>query len=342
MTTIADVARHAGVSVATVSHVMNRTRHVEPETAERVRAAIAALRYSPNTLARSLRRGETKTIGLLLPDNSNPFFASVARQIEDAGFVAGYTVILCNSDGSAEKEERYLAVLLAKQIDGLIFAGSSDHARVFLRLAKTDVPAVLLDREIQSLNVDSVLVDHDHGGYLAGQYLIGLGHRKIGVIGGPRDSSSSPARQRGFVRALQQAGLDLPAAAVVESDYHFAGGRLAMERLMAQAPELTAVFACNDLMAMGALTALRSRGLQVPEDMSMIGFDDIPYAVTTWPPLTTVAQPVEKIGTRAVSLLLERVSEPAAQSRREVLMPFLVERESCAPRPRPGHGRGRA
>ncbi|TIT11559.1 MAG: LacI family transcriptional regulator, partial [Mesorhizobium sp.] len=130
MTTIADVARHAGVSVATVSHVMNHTRHVEPETAERVRAAITALRYSPNSVARSLRRGETKTIGLLLPDNSNPFFASVARQIEDAGFLSGYTVILCNSDGNAAKEERYLSVLMAKQIDGLIFAGSSDHARV--------------------------------------------------------------------------------------------------------------------------------------------------------------------------------------------------------------------
>ncbi|RVC55872.1 MAG: LacI family transcriptional regulator [Mesorhizobium sp.] len=330
MTTIADVARYAGVSVATVSHVMNRTRHVEPETAERVRAAIAALRYSPNSLARSLRRGETKTIGLLLPDNSNPFFASVARQIEDAGFVAGYTVILCNSDGNAEKEERYLSVLMAKQIDGLIFAGSSDHAGVFSRLAP-DVPAVLLDREIHSVHVDSVLVDHDHGGYLAGQYLVGLGHKRIGVIGGPRDSSSSPARLRGFTRALQEAGVDLPASAVVDSDYHFAGGRLAMERLLTQAPDITAVFACNDLMAMGAVTALRSRGLRVPDDMSMIGFDDIPYAVTTWPPLTTIAQPVEKIGTRAVSLLLERVAEPAAHSRREILMPVLVERESCAP-----------
>lgn len=341
MTTIADVARHAGVSVATVSHVMNQTRHVGPETAERVHAAIAALRYSPNSLARSLRRGETKTIGLLLPDNSNPFFASVARQIEDAGFLAGYTVILCNSDGSAEKEERYLSVLIAKQIDGLIFAGSSDRARVFSRLSKTNVPAVLLDREIQSLNMDSVLVDHDHGGYLAGQYLIKLGHRTFGVIGGPRDSSSSPARLLGFTRALREAGLDLPAARVVDSDYQFAGGRLAMERLMAQAPEITAVFACNDLMAMGALTALRSRGLQVPEDMSMIGFDDIPYAVTTWPPLTTVAQPVEKIGTSAVSLLLDRLGDPAAQSRREILLPVLVERESCAPWPGPG-GRGKS
>ncbi|MDX8520975.1 LacI family DNA-binding transcriptional regulator [Mesorhizobium dulcispinae] len=329
MTTIADVARYAGVSVATVSHVMNRTRHVEPETAERVRAAITALRYSPNSLARSLRRGETKTIGLLLPDNSNPFFASVARQIEDAGFVAGYTVILCNSDGSAEKEERYLSVLMAKQIDGLIFAGSSDHARVFASLS-TAVPAVLLDREIHSVHVDSVLVDHDHGGYLAGRYLVGLGHKRIGVIGGPRDSSSSPARLRGFTRALEEAGLALSPSSVVDSDYHFAGGRLAMERLMEQAPEITAVFACNDLMAMGAITALRSRGLRVPDDMSLVGFDDIPYAVTTWPPLTTIAQPVEKIGTRAVSLLLERVGEPTAPSRREVLAPVLVERESCA------------
>ncbi|WP_027169654.1 substrate-binding domain-containing protein [Mesorhizobium sp. WSM3224] len=329
MTTIADVARHAGVSVATVSHVMNHTRHVEPETAGRVRAAIAALRYSPNSVARSLRRGETKTIGLLLPDNSNPFFASVARQIEDAGFVSGYTVILCNSDGNAEKEERYLSVLMAKQIDGLIFAGSSDHARVFARLLPS-VPAVLLDREIQSVNVDTVLVDHDHGGYLAGRYLAGLGHRKIGVIGGPRDSSSSPARLRGFVRALGEAGIDLPPSSIVDSDYHFAGGRLAMEQLMAQAPDITALFACNDLMAMGALTVLRSRGLRVPDDISMVGFDDIPYAVTTWPPLTTIAQPVEKIGTRAVSLLLERLGEPAAPSRREVLAPVLVERESCA------------
>ncbi len=328
MTTIADVARHAGVSVATVSHVMNRTRHVEPQTAERVRTAISALHYSPNTLARSLRRGETKTIGLLLPDNSNPFFASVARQIEDAGFVAGYTVILCNSDGNAEKEERYLQVLMAKQIDGLIFAGSSDHARVF---SSPGVPAVLIDREIQSVNVDSVLVDHDHGGYLAGRHLIGLGHEKIGVIGGPSDSSSSPARLRGFARALQEAGVDLSADAIVDSDYHFAGGRTAMERLMAQAPGITALFACNDLMAMGALTVLRGRGLRVPDDMSMIGFDDIPYAVTTWPPLTTIAQPVEKIGTLAVSLLLERLAEPAAHSRREVLTPVLVERESCAP-----------
>jgi DNA-binding LacI/PurR family transcriptional regulator len=330
MTTIADVARYAGVSVATVSHVMNRTRYVKPETAERVRAAITALRYSPNSVARSLRRGETRTIGLLLPDNSNPFFASLARQIEDAGFVAGYTVILCNSDGSAEKEERYLSVLMAKQIDGLIFAGSSDHARVFSRLLP-DVPAVMLDREIHSVNVDSVLVDHDHGGYLAGRYLAGLGHERIGVIGGPRDSSSSPARVRGFSRALAETGLDLPASWVVDSDYHFAGGRSAMERLMTQAPGVTAVFACNDLMAMGAITALRSRGLRVPDDMSMVGFDDIPYAVTTWPPLTTIAQPVEKMGTWAVNLLVERLGEPSAPSRRKVLAPVLVERESCLP-----------
>ncbi|WP_137931741.1 LacI family DNA-binding transcriptional regulator [Mesorhizobium comanense] len=330
MTTIADVARYAGVSVATVSHVMNRTRHVEPETAERVRSAIAALRYNPNSLARSLRRGETKTIGLLVPDNANPFFASVARQIEDAGFVAGYTVILCNSDGSAEKEERYLQVLMAKQIDGLIFAGSSDHARVFSSLLPS-VPAVLLDREIHSVNVDSVLVDHDHGGYLAGRYLVGLGHKKFGVIGGPRDSSSSPARLQGFVRALQEAGLDLPASSVVDSDYHFVGGRVAMEQLMAQAPGITALFACNDLMAMGALTVLRGRGLRVPDEMSIVGFDDIPYAVTTWPPLTTIAQPVEKIGTRAVSLLMQRLGGPEAPSRREILAPALVERESCAP-----------
>jgi LacI family transcriptional regulator len=342
MMTIADVARRAGVSVATVSHVINGTRHVDPSTAARVQGAIVELRYSPNSLARGLRRGVTKAIGLLVPDNANPFFAGVARQIEDAGFEAGYTVILCNSDGRAAKEERYLSVLLSKQIDGLIFVGSSDHAAVSARIVKAGLPAVLLDREIPSVGVDSVMVDHARGGYLAGRHLLGLGHRNLGVIAGPRDSSSGPARVEGFARALREAGLSLSPKSLVAADYHFGGGAKAMERLLRAVPGLTAVFACNDLMAMGALTALRRQGLRSPADVSIIGFDDIPYAMTAWPPLTTIAQPVELIGRSAVKLLLARIRSPEDPSRREVLAPALVERESCAPPPARQAGKGGA
>jgi LacI family transcriptional regulator len=330
MATIADVAKRAGVSVATVSHVMNRTRHVDPETARRVEEAIGALRYSPNSLARGLRQGVTKTIGLLIPDNSNPFFAAVAREIEDAGFKAGYTVILCNSGGSATKEERYLSVLLSKQIDGMIISASSDETSLASRIAAMKVPTVLLDREIPLPYASSVLVNNAQGGHLAGRYLLELGHRKLGVIAGPRDSNSSPARLIGFERALREQGLDLDPSALAISDYQFAGGARSMERLLELAPDITAVFACNDLMAMGALAALRGKGLAAPGDFSIIGFDNIPYAVATAPPLTTIAQPIDKIGRHAVALLLERLETPLETTKREILAPILIERETCA------------
>jgi LacI family transcriptional regulator len=314
-----------------VSHVINRTRHVDPTTAERVKTAIAELRYSPNSLARGLRRGVTKTIGLLVPDNANPFFAGVARHIEDAGFESGYTVILCNSADDAAREERYLSVLLSKQVDGLIFVASSDHTPVAARIVKVALPTVLLDRAIPSIEIDSVIVDNAHGGYLAGKHLLDLGHRQIGVITGPPDSSSSPARIAGFERALAEVGMKLAPERLAASDFHFVAGSEAMEQLMDRAPQITAVFACNDLMAMGALATLRRRGLSAPADVSVVGFDDIPYAAAASPPLTTVAQPVEEIGRTAVRLLIERIQSPGATLRRVVLAPTLVERQSCAP-----------
>ncbi|MDW6026165.1 LacI family DNA-binding transcriptional regulator [Mesorhizobium sp. BAC0120] len=330
MVTISDVARHAGVSATTVSHVINATRFVDPATEARVREAIESLRYRPNSIARGLRVGETKTLGLLVPDNSNPFFADLAREIENAGFDAGYTVFLCNSDGSTVKEDKYLSVLLSRKVDGLIFAASANFSEGLTRALRLGLPTVLIDREISSARVDAVLVDNWQGGYLAGRYLLELGHRRFGVISGPNDTTSSPQRVGGFRQALREAGITLDPRAEVTADFHFEGGLAAMGELLDRVPALSAVFACNDLMAMGAMVTTRARGRLAPEQISIIGFDDIRYAATTWPPITTIAQPIEEVGRTALRVLLDRLKAPTGEPKRTLLQPRLVERNSCA------------
>ncbi len=324
-----DVATHAGVSVSTVSHVINGTRRVEPETVERVREAIATLGYRPNLIARGLRRRETRTIGLIVPDNSNPFFADLARVIEDRGFERGYSVILCNSDLSEVKESTYVDVLLSKQVDGLVLISSSNRPRQLRRVLSARVPVVVVDREFDALPVDQVLVDNEEGGYLAGEYLVGLGHRRIGCIAGPRDATPSAKRVAGFRRALAEAGVDLPPEAVVRGDGRYEGGESAIRELLGRSPGLTAVFAYNDLMAIGALGALRRAGISVPGDVSVIGFDDIQQASAMVPSVTTIAQPAVEMAQAALDLLLGRIRRVEEGPMKVVLHTWLVERESC-------------
>lgn len=329
MPTIREVAEHAQVSVATVSHVINRTRFVDPETQERVRQSIKALGYRPNLLARSLRRRETRTIGLLVPDNANPFFAEFARVIEDVGFAEGYSVILCNSDRSETKEETYIDVLLAKQVDGLIVISASNRADLLQRVLDVGVPMVVVDRSPTDLSVSQVLVANDQGGYLAGQHLARLGHRRVGCIGGPSNANPSWGRVGGFARALREVGVELPPEAIVQGDFRYAGGEAGMRTLLERDLRLTAVFAANDLMAIGAMLTLRRVGLRVPDDVSVVGFDNILQASTMIPALTTVEQPVNELGQAAVRLLLDqmlkRTTEPASMT----IPTRLVERESC-------------
>src|SRR3954463_6678462 len=269
MPTIREVAEQARVSIATVSHVINRTRFVDPETQARVHQAITALGYRPNLLARSLRRRETRTIGLLVPDNANPFFAEFARVVENAGFAEGYSVILCNSDRSEAKEETYIDVLLAKQVDGLIVMSSTDRVDLLQRVLDVGVPLVVVDRNLTSLAVNQVLIANEQGGYLAGKYLVELGHRRIGCIGGPSEGNPSWDRVLGLKRALAEAGLALPSAAIVTGDFRYTGGEAGMRTLLERDLGLTAVFASNDLMAIGAMMTLRHAGLRVPEDISV-------------------------------------------------------------------------
>lgn len=329
MATIRDVASEAKVSPSTVSHVINGTRYVDPETQMRVRSAIEALGYRPNSLARSLRRRETSTIGLLVPDNASPFFADLSRAIEDAGFAEGYSVVLCNSDGSEAKEATYIDVLISKQVAGLLLISSGSRPDPLQLVLKANVPVVVVDRRLGDLPVDQVLVDNEQGGYRAGQYLLELGHRRIGCITGPSSVILSADRIVGFRRALAEAGASLAPEAIVDGDFHYVGGVAAMHELLRRNLKLTAVFAANDLMAIGVINALIRSKLRVPDDVSVIGFDNIWQSNAVIPSLTTIAQPVAELGQISIKLLLERIENPGKPPTRIMLSTELVERESC-------------
>jgi len=329
MPTIREVAQHAQVSSATVSHVINRTRFVDPDTQARVRRSIATLGYRPNLLARSLRRRETRTVGLLVPDNANPFFAEFARVVEDAGFAEGYSVILCNSDRSETKEQAYLDLLLAKQVDGIIVISATERTDLLRHVLELGVPMVVVDGNTAELPVSQVQVANEQGGYLAGSYLAGLGHRRVGCIGGPSGANPSWMRVVGFLRAMREAGVEVGPEAIVEGDFRYAGGQSGMQTLLERNLGLSAVFAANDLMAIGAMLALRGAGLAIPDDISLVGFDNIMQAATMIPALTTVEQPVSELGRAAVDMLFDQMLKRSLEPARFEVATRLVERESC-------------
>lgn len=330
MATMNDVARVANVSIATVSHVINGTRFVSAERVERVHTAMRELGYTPDATARSLRVGRTDTIGLVVPDNSNPFFAALARWIEEAGFEAGYTTILANSNERPDREHRYVSTLVSKRVDGLILSPSrGDHSTLARLLENARIPVVVVDRDAALPNADVVLYDNEGGSREATRYLMELGHTRIACVAGPADTSSANERVRGFRRAIAEAGL--PEQAVVEADFHFSGGREATARLLDSGAAFTALFAANDLMAAGAIRELAARGITVPGDVSVIGFDDAPLAEMISPALTTMRQPLQDMAHTAVSMLLSRVtSGDGGAAVRKVLRTSLVVRESTA------------
>jgi LacI family transcriptional regulator len=336
--TMRDVAIRSGVSVSTVSRVITGAVPVDPETADRVREVIEDLGYRPNLLARSFRRKVTQTIGLVVPDNSNPFFAEVARAIEDAGFAEGYNVVLCNSDLSAVKQASYIEALLAKRVDGLILASSGlipadDGHDAVERILAAGTPCVVVDRDLGEMPVDQVLVDNIQGGYLAGKHLLSLGHRRIACLVGPSDVTPSAGRFEGFRRALAEAGVAIEPAFLARGDGRPDGGVAAVRQFLEQGMPATAIFAFNDQMATGAIGALQRAGLRVPHDVSVIGFDDVPLAAAIYPALTTIAQPIAEMGALGVRLLLERIARRDAPYQRVLLPTRLVVRESTASPP---------
>ena len=328
-----DVAELAGVSVTTVSHVLNKTRYVDRSLVRRVENAFKSLGYQPNALARGLRRRETRMLGMVVPDNSNPYFAELARGIEDACFKCDYNVILCNSDGDQAKERAYLSLLAEKRVDGIVFVASGDDRSGVEAVLQQKIPIVLLDRELKGTKCDSIVVDNRFAARQATLHLIRGNHRCIGCICGPRNLTSAQERLQGYQDALIEARLPVDAKLIQPGNFHIEGGYAAVQALLDLPDRVTAVFASNDLMAVGALRGIAARGLRVPADVAVIGFDGVSLGKYTEPPLTTMMQPIREIGKLATELVLARVNGERKQPQRHCLKTSLVIRGSCGIEP---------
>lgn len=333
MSTMRDVAKLAGVSSSTVSHVINETRFVNPETRERVLQAMAELNYQPNRLARSLRNRQTHTFGVLLPNSANPFFAEVLLGVEAACFDHGYNIILGNANDDPERELFYLDVLLSKQVDGIFLVSTGAYHEALEMLTRHNAPVVMVDRSPGTRQFDTVFANNEGGGIIATQYLLDLGHRRIGCITGPSMLTPSADRVTGYRQALESAGLTVDEELIIAGDFQHESGYHAGQQLLGLPDPPTAIFACNDLMAVGVLYAAYEGGLRIPTDISVIGFDDVPLASYTVPRLTTIYQPSQEIGRVAVELLIQRLQDRDAATRHEQLPASLVERDSCGVAP---------
>ena len=332
MATIKDVAARAGVSVTTVSHVVNGTRHVSAKGRQGVEAAIRELAYVPNAMARSLKSNTTSTLGMLIPNSSNPYFAEIVRIVEERCFGAGYTLVLCNTHDEPRRQSVYLQVLAERRIDGLIVVSTGGDNSLVTQLEHLRVPTVLVDREIADPHCDLVETAHMQGGLLAARHLLSLGHKRIACIGGPVGVNPSEQRIEGWRMALAEAGAapTITDGLLWRGGFTSQGGYEAMHAILRAEAVPSAVFACNDLMAIGALRAAHESDLRVPDELSIVGFDDIELAAYTSPALTTVAQPMERIGALAVDMLLERVGGKRRDARKVVLQPELRVRDSTA------------
>jgi LacI family transcriptional regulator len=325
------VAERAGVSTSTVSHVINNTRVVSDDVRERVLALIAEMRYIPSAVARSLKNDKTQTIGMMIPNNSNPYFAELIQGIEDASFKLGYNIILCNAYDDPEKQAAYIRVLMEKRIDGLILVSSGSSDELSRLLASQNIPMVLVDREVEGVEADFVEADHEQGGYIATKYLIDLGHRDIACVSGPIDLLPSRDRVVGYLRALKEAGIRFRLDYLVRSDFTSEGGYNAFTQLLALKQPPTAIFASNDLMAIGGICAASEARVRIPEDLSVMGYDDIALASFSTPRLTTVAQPKYEMGELTARVLVDRIAGVNRAPHREKLQSELIVRQSTAP-----------
>jgi LacI family transcriptional regulator len=332
--TVREVARRAGVSPMTVSRVVNGSRRVRPETRLAVEKVIAAVGYVPNGLARGLTSSKTGVLGLMVPDVSNPFYAPIARGAESIARRAGFHVILGNSESNLEYEGEYISAMLRQRIEGLLIAPVGDESRAnLLRLERHHTPFVLIDRSVLGLECDVVQADSVGGARRLVEHLMSLGHRRIAMLAEGMSVSTSRDRRRGYQQALDVAGIPLDPQLLVETSVDLPGGYKGMLGLLDLDPRPTAVFAINNLVAVGAIKAIREHGLQVPEDIALVAFDDIEHVASMWPFLTVIPQPAETFGVIAAQLLLERISGRAAEQRRVVILPSdPIVRVSCGAR----------
>jgi LacI family transcriptional regulator len=329
--TLRDVGKKAGVSAMTVSRVINGREGVDEETRRRVEEAILALDYVPNRIARGLLSNKTQTIGLIVPDVVNPFFAPVVRGAETAARKAGYRILLCNSEGDLRLEREYIEDLVSHRVDGLLIAPVSDRTRTsILPLVKGAFPLVLIDRALPDADCDLIVSDSAAGARRLVEHLISVGHERIAHLSDAEDTSTGRERVRGYREALEAAGLPFQEDLVFRTTVDRIGGYRATQEILALDRLPTAIFTVNNMTVVGAMEALRERGMLVPRDMGLVCFDDVEHLAVLSPFLTVIDQPAETFGSLGAQLLLERIAGKAgSRARRIGLQTDLIVRQSC-------------
>lgn len=324
---IKDVAEHAGVSVATVSRVLNNSDSVKPDTFQKVMAVIEEMGYKPNAIARSLKVKNTKTIGIMIPDISSHFYPEVVRGIEDVANMYEYNVVLCNTDLKREKELKYLDVLTEKQSDGIIYMSNIITDQLADSFQNLKIPVVLISSEYEEL--PTVLIDNVAASNKMVKYLIQKGHKRIGMIAGQRnDYIAGISRVKGYYKALEEAGIPLEESLLVYGNYRFKSGYEGGKKLLTQENRPTAIFCASDEMALGVIRAATELKLSVPTDLAVAGFDNIDMAEKICPSLTTIAQPMYEMGAVGMRLLTKILNKETIQQNKVILNYALIERES--------------
>ncbi|MGL5284600.1 transcriptional regulator, LacI family [Aeromonas sp. RU39B] len=329
MATIKDVAARAGVSISTVSHVLNHTRRVSEEATQKVVEAVAELNYAPNSVARSLKVNSTKTIGMLVTTSANPFFAEVVRGVEAYCFEQGYSLILCNTENQPQRQRHYLKMLMEKRVDGLLVLGTDIDStlRDMLR-SHQSVPLVMLDWGTECDFANVINDNARAGARMAARYLLDQGHTDIACITGQLDKQTTQQRIDGVRDALSERGLTLPEQRIFEGDFESQSGFDQMKQILALTPRPSAVFAFDDPMAIGAICAAWEAGVKVPDDISIIGYDDVEMARFASPPLTTIRHPKAELGQMAVQQLVGRIRNKEQSVESVTVQPELIIRHS--------------
>lgn len=327
---LVDVAARAKVSISTVSRTITQSGKISQETQEHVRQVMRELGYKPNRVARRLRArgGKRHLIGLIIPNIQNPFFADLARGVEDVAYRNNFAVMLCNYDEDPKKEQFYLDVMQAESVDGIILPPAHEDDADVLRVKQSGIPVVCVDRSLNDPTFDTVEVDNARGAFDAVALLLAKGHRRIGLISGPGDSSTGRERLEGYRRAHAEAGVPVDDALIRFGNYKQESGREIARELLSLPQPPSALFACNNLMLVGAIETIFARGLKIPQQVALIGYDDLPLAAVFDPPLTVVQQPAYEVGQKAAELLFKRLDDPSAPVSEVCLLPKLIVRSS--------------
>lgn len=330
MANIREVAKKAGVSVATVSRVLNHPQSVSPTTTEKVLSVIKELQFTPNGLARSLALSRSNTIALLVPNILNPLYPQIAKGVEDVTHQKGYNILLCNTEDSHVREAQYIDMLLEKRVDGFILTASQLPPKELKKISEAKIPLVLIDNN-DSQQENIVYTDYLLGGQLATQHLIEIGYKRIGHITGPLHLKENTDKYLGYLKAHEEHNIPIIEQLIINGDNEVEGGYIAAKKLLSLPNPPDAIFAGNDLMAIGAIEAIKAEGFKIPQDIAIVGFDDIRIASLVEPKLTTVAQPVYKMGLIAARILFDNIEsdDDVDYQQKIYIQPKLMVRRSC-------------